>query len=424
MLTRALRPTGIPRSLALQQSGGTASQLREISTNSAIHRGIRKSTLYPSYNRRLKLPSRPSVDSRKPESIPRSLRREGILPRRPNHAARQDVEDIEESTRQARERENERLARYKRGGRAVPRSSAAVSKYDRGPRHSDTRAKPRFLKAIIDGQTGDRRTFSAHDERESHEIQDDRYRGDRKPDVQSLGQQVGSRSEKLKADRRAQARPASFHGDRSDSLRDYPLWKKNLGGRDNELGDGPRSRSKDVETDRRSTERLSDSQRGQGVFAEEVSFRGNVYGSSDESHGEPFPPCFQARETFEILPNSHIASSGYERNLRFQRADAAATSQRPFRGSPTPLSIPYTTPASEFLYGASVVEAAFRARRRTLYKLYMYAGENRVRLDQDEDMKRLAKARNVGVVPMGEEGLRLMNKMSDGRPHNVSIYPS
>ncbi|KAH8795793.1 hypothetical protein F5882DRAFT_397011 [Hyaloscypha sp. PMI_1271] len=89
-----------------------------------------------------------------------------------------------------------------------------------------------------------------------------------------------------------------------------------------------------------------------------------------------------------------------------------------------PLSIPYTTPASEFLYGTSVVKSALRSRReprRKLYKLYIYTGENREDIDQDARLEMLAKRNGVEVVRAGNEWLRVMDKMSGGRPHNGYI---
>lgn len=83
-----------------------------------------------------------------------------------------------------------------------------------------------------------------------------------------------------------------------------------------------------------------------------------------------------------------------------------------------PLSIPYTTAASQFLYGKSVVEAALRASRRKLYKLYVYGGANRQNVSRDFAVQRLAERKGVEVQIIDEEGLRLMEKMSAGRPHN------
>ncbi|KAL3424280.1 rRNA methylase [Phlyctema vagabunda] len=86
-----------------------------------------------------------------------------------------------------------------------------------------------------------------------------------------------------------------------------------------------------------------------------------------------------------------------------------------------PLSIPYTTSASEFLYGTSVVEAALTSKRiprRKLYKLYIHTGENREAADRDIDMERLARKAGVEIVPIVTSWVRLMDKMSGGRPHN------
>ena len=91
-----------------------------------------------------------------------------------------------------------------------------------------------------------------------------------------------------------------------------------------------------------------------------------------------------------------------------------------------PVSIPYTTPASEFLYGSSVVEAALTSRRmprRKHYKLYIYNGRNRdgVSVKRDAGLERLAMKSGVPVIRVSGERLRVMDKMSGGRPHNGYI---
>lgn len=91
------------------------------------------------------------------------------------------------------------------------------------------------------------------------------------------------------------------------------------------------------------------------------------------------------------------------------------------RRSNVPLSIPYTTPASEFLYGTSVITAALSSSRRKLYKLYIYGGENRDAHEQDNRIRNLALDRGVVVERVKGDWLRLMDKMSLGRPHNGYI---
>lgn len=95
--------------------------------------------------------------------------------------------------------------------------------------------------------------------------------------------------------------------------------------------------------------------------------------------------------------------------------------QPPNRGSDVPLSMPYTTPASEFLYGTSVIEAALLSSRRKLYKLYIYGGDNREVHEQDRRIRELALKRGVVVERVKGDWLRLMDKMSAGRPHNGYI---
>ncbi|KAK3685471.1 hypothetical protein B0T22DRAFT_465753 [Podospora appendiculata] len=101
------------------------------------------------------------------------------------------------------------------------------------------------------------------------------------------------------------------------------------------------------------------------------------------------------------------------------RIGSAVRELRP-RGNPDnqPLSIPYTTAASQFLYGKSVVEAALQSSRRKLYKLYIYGGANRQNMAQDVAVENLARRKKVETIVLGEEGLRLMDKMSQSRPHN------
>ena len=81
--------------------------------------------------------------------------------------------------------------------------------------------------------------------------------------------------------------------------------------------------------------------------------------------------------------------------------------------------IPKVNYDAEWIYGTSVVEAALRCKRRELYKLYVYAGDNRTPAarERDRDMKDLA--RTAGVEIVDEEDIGKMDSMSNSRPHNV-----
>lgn len=81
------------------------------------------------------------------------------------------------------------------------------------------------------------------------------------------------------------------------------------------------------------------------------------------------------------------------------------------------ISIPYTTAASEFLYGLNVVTAALTAKRRQLYKLYVH---KRAR-DHAPTMRALAEKANCEYVPVDDTFLPTMDKMAQGRPHNGTI---
>lgn len=98
------------------------------------------------------------------------------------------------------------------------------------------------------------------------------------------------------------------------------------------------------------------------------------------------------------------------------------------------MSVPHTTAASQFLYGYGTVYAALRAGRRKSYTLYIgprgttrdeatSKSSRASRNSQDEKDKysvvRLAREQGVKVVGEDEVDARLLDKMSDGRPHNV-----
>ncbi|KAI5859735.1 Alpha/beta knot methyltransferase [Durotheca rogersii] len=76
-----------------------------------------------------------------------------------------------------------------------------------------------------------------------------------------------------------------------------------------------------------------------------------------------------------------------------------------------PVRITRTTAASQFLYGRSSVEAALKRSRRKLYALYIY----------NDLVEAMAKSRGIPIKRVSSEGLRMMDKMSENRPHNGYI---
>jgi 21S rRNA (GM2251-2'-O)-methyltransferase len=83
-----------------------------------------------------------------------------------------------------------------------------------------------------------------------------------------------------------------------------------------------------------------------------------------------------------------------------------------------PLSIPRSSAASEFIYGASAVKAALQAGNRKLYKLYTCQGVNGMDArESDREFLHLAETRGLPIKRL-ENDSRLLDKMAQGRPHN------
>ncbi|KAL2861434.1 Alpha/beta knot methyltransferase [Aspergillus pseudodeflectus] len=125
---------------------------------------------------------------------------------------------------------------------------------------------------------------------------------------------------------------------------------------------------------------------------------------------------------------TYDSASDSQRQGRPGRAEAAAlhksTDQKPERVREhvkIPDTIPYTTPASEFIYGTAAVEAALRCNRRQLYKLYMYQTADEELSPAKVTLRKLALSKNVKVKMAFAEWDRILDKMSAGRPHNGCV---
>ncbi|KAM0398073.1 hypothetical protein HYE67_010956 [Fusarium culmorum] len=92
--------------------------------------------------------------------------------------------------------------------------------------------------------------------------------------------------------------------------------------------------------------------------------------------------------------------------------------ERAQRNGMMAMTIKYTTAASQFLYGRSVVKAALEQNRRKLYNLYIYGGENRMDNKDNTIMTRMAEKHGVPITIVPTHEQRIMDKMSMGRPHN------
>lgn len=81
-----------------------------------------------------------------------------------------------------------------------------------------------------------------------------------------------------------------------------------------------------------------------------------------------------------------------------------------------PMAIPYTTASSQFLYGVNPIVAALRANKRKLYKLHLKDAE---RTSDAREIRALAK--DAGVPITYHRDTDLLDKISEGRPHNGAV---
>ena len=150
-----------------------------------------------------------------------------------------------------------------------------------------------------------------------------------------------------------------------------------------------------------------------GEEAQSLGQRSNAY----ENRGH----TGELRRKSKARKKEDSAVRAYDRNDPEANPDFVKSAPR---HSKAPLSVPFTTPASDFIYGTSAVTAALRAGRREFYKLYIYDGENRESAQRDASVVKLGLAAGVHVSKVGEEWMSLLDKMSRGRPHNVSASES
>lgn len=238
----------------------------------------------------------------------------------------------------------------------------------------------------------------------------------------NLKEQFGAMDDKSTMPRRplrshARSEPASS----SYSRRETPRRWEN--GRADD-GEGRRSDRTGAAARSEGSEEAGTSWEALVTYSEEKS--GSKRGSQDERGRRG------GREGERRADGARDRRGGNERPIRSRQGRDHRRDDVPGYGSATrrdepfqtavaerqPLSIPYTTAASQFLYGKSVVEAALQASQRKLYKLYIYGGANRQNVSQDIGIQRQAERKGVDVQIVGEDGLRLMEKMSAGRPHN------
>lgn len=125
-------------------------------------------------------------------------------------------------------------------------------------------------------------------------------------------------------------------------------------------------------------------------------------------------------EAKRLKPSSTEKGKGLSTRSRGRRGTDGMP-ERVKENVKVPDSIPYTSPASEFIYGTGAVEAALRCSRRQLYKLYLYQGAGEELTPAKVALRKLALSKNVGIKLAFAGWDRLLDKMSAGRPHNGCI---
>ncbi|TID16568.1 alpha/beta knot [Venturia nashicola] len=110
---------------------------------------------------------------------------------------------------------------------------------------------------------------------------------------------------------------------------------------------------------------------------------------------------------------------GYERQPQPRPMSRKEYKETKYEAESEPISIPYTTAASEFLYGYNPVRAALKAGRRKLYKIYIHRrAADREGGNHVQTLEALAENAKVEVKEVDDNWLRVMDKMTDHRPHN------
>ncbi|MCJ1335255.1 hypothetical protein MMC09_000523 [Bachmanniomyces sp. S44760] len=370
---------------------------RHLTIDSAIHRGIRQSvnrgnsnSTRPSkdhnvnggfsrrYGPAYELPVQRNhgngnsltkgrfADSRTPNS------REGERIRRPNHNAKQDEADMKESARLNAGRLNVRQRKYLRGGRDR-RSNTAPARYGAFSTRKSTNHS-------VSPVTADTRRPVAGGHSRGHRSA---------PGSNELAHRAGSGNEQSHLTDRSR-----YFVEPPDSVQ-YTPFPTGTNARDEYRG-APKRLSMSSHTTPRKERRA---QWMKEVLEVDESRIRKEQDERQEEEGTSQP------RAMDVLTSAKEVEKG----------------MRPGAVKKIPLALPYTTPASEFLYGTSVVKAALRSPRRKLYKLYIYDGENRDAQDQDATIRKMALALGVPVSHINRDWLRLMDKMSAGRPHNGYI---
>ncbi|KAL8794573.1 MAG: hypothetical protein Q9195_002908 [Heterodermia aff. obscurata] len=394
-MKRAIHPLGptVFRIAYPVKSPSGPSYRAAISTNSAIHRGLRNSTSAKDRN-----PSASRRDVRQPsDRFPYGNTRDGqqsdrFAPKkalgwprvlRPNQQQKQDLEDMRESARARESAKSPRQSKYMDGGRTPsrydPSFSSETSFRDRGKREQTATAVSRATERYA------------------------KTRSDSYVPPASNGPNRAARRFAIYGPGDTPPQRIRDHGRNPDQ------YRRKISSHEEFQTPTPRSAI------RERAERNPDK---------------NSRRNSSDGDYRASKPWSAGRERAEmsersVAPANMYRGQGDRKEFASEERSYSARKARPDEWSEVetevPVAIPYTTPASEFLYGTSVVSAALKYSRRKFYKFYCYSAPDRVNISQDTAMRKLASSQGAEVMQVQGEWLRIMDKMSTGRPHNGYI---
>lgn len=114
-------------------------------------------------------------------------------------------------------------------------------------------------------------------------------------------------------------------------------------------------------------------------------------------------------------PSKPMTSISREKETPKEAEKRQRKDQDDEREDEIPISVPYTTAASTFLYGSNTVLAALRAGRRKAYHLYLHP---RLSARESNAKAIIDLAKQHGIRTTHNADLRILDKMSEDRPHN------
>lgn len=269
-------------------------------------------------------------------------------------------------------------------------------------------------------------------------------------DRKSFDRGLSRRSDDLGSERKSHGR-TSFRSDDTSSSRaksfDRPSFR-DIDGRKNRKSftetDPGRQRSDVKRDDTPYRREKSENRRDDNSYRRERLIQGPSFRREDGKRDRPFDKSAFGNRDEPNQNRKPYDRTAFRRNdgpdqdktphdrSTFRRNDGPGQDKKSYdraasddgaRTTPTRneyISIPYTTAASEFLYGLNVVFAALKSRRRSLYTLYIHK-RARDNVYKGADLEQLATGAGVKVRRVDNDFLPVMDKMTDNRPHNGVI---